>query len=119
MLRVIWLAILMCCGVVAGQWRVLPATGERTSLPEASAKGEREIRTGEAWANDEKFRWMVAEIAIPETIDGNKTAGQAVGLKFNCGDGGEVWVNRELESRYDNDHPALVMLTREARANEK
>ena len=27
----------------------------------------------------------------------------------SCGDGGEVYVAGELQSRYDNDHPALVL----------
>jgi hypothetical protein len=35
-------------------------------------------------------------------------------MQINCGDGGEVWMHDELQSRYDNDHPALVILSEEA-----
>ena len=74
---------------------------------------------GDPCPNDQKFRWLVAELEIPATIGNDSTAGKVVGLQINCGDGGEVYVNDVLQSRYDNDHPALVILSREAAAGEK
>src|SRR5437762_1613921 len=43
MVRVIWFGIVLSCGVATGQWRVLPATGERTSLPDASARAREAV----------------------------------------------------------------------------
>lgn len=92
-------------------WVVLPAQDHRTSLPTAIPANVQPIEPGAKWVNDQRFRWMIGDLLIPATIDAKPAAGQCVGLQFNCGDGGEVWVDGKLQTRYDNDHPALVLIS--------
>ena len=66
-----------------------------------------------------KFRWLVAELTAPERIEKKSCAGEPLGLRINCGDGGEVWVNGELQGRYDNDHPALTLVSERAVPGQK
>lgn len=64
------------------------------------------------------YAWFRARVSIPPTINGTNTAGEAVGLKWNAGDGGECYVDGNLFCRYDNDHPALIVLSRSAKAGD-
>ncbi len=95
-----------------------PHDGRQTKPPSTYAEGK-EIKPGDVWPNDDKFRWMRGELEIPATIDGKQAEGECVGLRLNCGDGGEVFVDGRIVSRFDNDHPALLILTREAKAGMK
>lgn len=101
------------------KWKVLPPRGERTQLPDRFGDAESTVSPGDDWPQDNQFRWMHWETEIPAAIESNgkkqSVAGKPVGLQFNCGDGGEVYVNGELHSRYDNDHPALVLVAEKAR----
>lgn len=65
------------------------------------------------------FAWFRGTVEIPHSIDGKPTDGEPVGLRWNSGDGGEVYVNGTLQCRYDNDHPPLVLLTDRARPEQK
>jgi hypothetical protein len=65
------------------------------------------------------FRWLVGDLVIPETIDKKPALGRPVGLQINCGDGGEVWFDGKLQTRYDNDHPALVLVAKAAQPGAK
>lgn len=101
------------------EWRVTsPHDGRQTSPPKDAFAGEA-IEPGAAWPQDDKFRWLIGDLAIPETIAGIRTRGKAIGLRINCGDGGEVWVDGVLESRFDNDHPALVLAASAAQPGRK
>lgn len=114
-LKSLCLALIGLLTVAArAEWKVLPAFESRQPLPKAVPADAPTIKPGDKWMDDNKFRWLVGELTIPEAIDNKPTAGQPVGLQFNCGDGGEVFVNGELQSRYDNDHPALVLLAERA-----
>lgn len=95
-------------------WRVLEPFDNRQPLPDEFRQQGEPIEVGAPWPNDHRFRWLVGELEIPETIDGRSTTNQVVGLQINCGDGGEVYVNRELQSRFDNDHPALALISEQA-----
>ena len=97
---------------LADRWVVQPGQDDRSGLPGSISSEAKEIKPGEAWPTDNKFRWLLGEITIPEAIGGKSTAGQTVALRFCCGDGGEVHVEGQLAARYDNDHPALVLLER-------
>lgn len=103
----------------AAEWRVLPPHDQREPLPATVPADAKPIKPGDDWPKDNKFRWVMAELSIPETIDGKATKDQSVGMQINCGDGGEVYVDGRLQTRYDNDHPALVLISEKARPGDK
>ena len=112
---------LFCLGILFGatatspaQWRVLSPSDQRQSQPPKSTSEGTPIKLGDTCPNDQKFRWLVGELEIPAAIGNESTAGKVVGLQFNCGDGGEVYINDVFQARYDNDHPALVILSDQA-----
>lgn len=115
MIRLLCAAILLAATLAApAQWRVLsPSDQRQTQPPQNYAEGQ-EVKLGEVCPEDQKFRWLVAELEIPATINAEATAGKVVGLQISCGDGGEVYVNGVLQCRYDNDHPALAVLSESA-----
>jgi hypothetical protein len=98
----------------SGGWIVLPPSDGRTSPPEQTPADVLAVKPGDKWPQDSQFRWMIGELTIPESIEGHTTAGEPVGLRFNCGDGGEVWTGGHLQCRYDNDHPALALIAEKA-----
>ena len=115
--RLCGLGILIAATASApAQWRVLSPNDQRQSQPPKNISEGTPIKLGDPCPNDQKFRWLVAELEIPATIGNEPTAGKVVGLQINCGDGGEVYVNDVLQARYDNDHPALVILSEQAAA---
>ncbi len=69
------------------------------------------VTIGHKWKSA-GFAWFRSKVSIPDTIGGVQTNGQAIGIEWNAGDGGECYVNGEIAVRYDNDHPALILLTR-------
>ncbi len=113
------LPLLLTCTFVHAGWKVLPPSDDRQALPKEIPADAKDIAPGDKWTDDNKFRWMIGDLQIPAEVEGKPTAGQTVALRFNCGDGGEVWVNGKLAARYDNDHPALVPLTWKARPGEQ
>ena len=76
------------------QWQIVSEHDGRQSLPGTFPSQGRQIKIGDEWPHDQRFRWLIAELEIPETLAGKPTAGKAVGLQFNCGDGGEIYVGR-------------------------
>lgn len=114
-----------CAGLVLGaallasqdamaQWQVMTRGDQRESRPPVQVTDTKPIQPGDPWPTDNRFRWLIGDLRIPELIGGKPSAGQVVGLQLNCGDGGEAWVNGSLQARFDNDHPALVVLSTQA-----
>src|SRR4051794_5883534 len=101
-------------GSALGQWRVVAEFDSRQRLPDKFPSGGKPYKVGDDWPKDQRFRWLVADLEIPAMVGGRPTAGKTVGLQFNCGDGGEVYVAGHLQGRYDNDHPLLVTLAEKA-----
>jgi len=98
----------------ADVWHVHSAGDQRQAqVPDTFSWGA-SIQPGDAWPNDDRFRWLVGDLEIPATIDDKASQGMPVGMRLSCGDGGEVWLNGQLAARFDNDHPALVMLSTNA-----
>lgn len=95
-------------------WKVLPPTGERSDLPSVVPPEAKEIEVADDWPQDDRFRWLIGQLQIPGHIDDQPAAGKVVGMRINCGDGGAVYVNGEFQCRYDNDHPALVLVSEKA-----
>ncbi len=112
-------AVISFTSSASGEWRVVSDSDSHQSLPGKFPSGGKEYKVGDEWPHDQKFRWLVADLEVPENIDNQPTAGKTVGLQFNCGDGGEVYVDGRLQGRYDNDHPILVILTDNASPGQK
>ena len=91
-------------------WRLVSTHDQRQLQPPKNLAGGRPIKPGDPWPTDPKFRWLIGELEIPEVIGKEPARGKTVGLQINCGDGGEVFVENELRARFDNDHPALVIV---------
>lgn len=100
--------------VAHAQWVVTSPSDSRTSLPAKTPADAHAIAPGDKWSDDNHFRWLIGDLKIPEQIEGKPAAGKTVGLRINCGDGGEIWVGKDLEARYDNDHPGLVVVADKA-----
>jgi len=58
--------------------------------------------------------WLKAWISIPTRIDGKGTKGYPVALYISTSEGGEIFIDGVLQSRYDNDHPGAALLSRKA-----
>ena len=95
-------------------WQVMTAGDQRQTRPPKKISNATPIKPGDRWPTDNKFRWLIGELEVPETIGKESASGKIVGLQINVGDGGEVWVGDELQCRFDNDHPALVLLATNA-----
>lgn len=88
----------------------MTAGDQRQSRPPKNISSATPIKPGDRWPTDNKFRWLVGELEIPALVGKESPDGKIVGLQINCGDGGEVWMGDELQCRFDNDHPALVIV---------
>lgn len=108
--------VTMLLGIAEAEtpWGVSPPSDDRQSRPGDGRGDGRPIKPGDPLPDPERFCWLFADPAIPETIEGRPAAGLPVGLRIAAGDGGEVWVDGELQCRFDNDHPALVMAAEKA-----
>ncbi len=114
-----WILGALLTATAHAGWMVLPPHDTRTPLPSELPENAESIEPGDRWEHSDKYRWLIGELTIPETIDDKPTKGKAVGMKFSCADGGEVHVNGVFQSRFDNDHPALVLLTENAQPGAK
>jgi len=109
----VWLAAF---SPALADWRVLPPFDQRQSRPPNTGAP---IKPGDTFANEQKFRWVMGELEIPEQINKKPAAGQPVGLIISGGDGGEVWLEDKFQARFDNDHPALVVVSTNATPGSK
>lgn len=114
--HVVLVGLLWLCAApgVRADWQVMAAGDQRQSRPPKKISNATPIKPGDRWPTDNKFRWLIGDLEIPETIGKEASAGKIVGLQINVGDGGEVWLGEELQCRFDNDHPALVVVTNHA-----
>jgi len=92
-------------------WQVVVAGDQRQTRPPKNLSNATAIKVGDRWPTDQKFRWLIGDLEIPETVGKEPVTGKAVGLQINCGDGGEVWFDGEIQARFDNDHPGLVIVS--------
>lgn len=100
------------------EWQMLPPHDGRQTTPPSQRTGE-PVKVGDAWPQDQYFRWLIGTLEVPTTIEGQPTEGRAVGLRLNVGDGGEVWLDGKIHTRFDNDHPALVLVSKNAEPGQK
>ncbi len=103
-----------CLAEARADWSYVTAGDQRQARPPRSFDHPTPIKPGDRWPNDSKFRWLVGDLEVPEAVGTELTAGRCLALQLNCGDGGEVWMDGQVQARFDNDHPALVKITDEA-----
>src|SRR5439155_16259507 len=82
-------------------WQVMTAGDQRQSRPPNKLSNATPIKPGDRWPTDNKFRWLIGELEIPETIGKEPAGGKMAGLQISVGDGGEVWIDGELQCRFD------------------
>jgi hypothetical protein len=99
---------------VQADWKMLPAQDGRTPLPDAAGADAQPVQVGDELPEEQKFRWLIGDLEIPAEIEGQPTAGMPVAMRINCADGGEVFVDGQFYSRFDNDRPALVLISKHA-----
>ena len=105
------LSVLAGIGVNADtQWRFRAEDNREFARPDYDDSAWQKVDVGYTWKSA-GYAWFRATIEIPDTIDGKSTKGQAVGLEWNACDGGECYLDGRIFCRYDNDHPALIVLT--------
>ena len=110
------LAFILCLAPhCRADWQVLTAGDQRQARPPKKISNATPIKPGDRWPTDNKFRWLIGELEIPPVIGKESAAGKSVGLQLSVGDGGEVWIDGELQCRFDNDHPALVVIATNAK----
>ncbi|MDB6030273.1 MAG: Beta-xylosidase [Verrucomicrobiales bacterium] len=95
-------------------WRVASTHDQRQTRPPKNAGAGTAIKPGDRWPTDQKFRWLIGDLQIPETIGKEPSAGKTVGLQISCGDGGEIFIGDQVQCRFDNDHPGLVVVAEKA-----
>jgi hypothetical protein len=116
MRSLIFLILMLLSSSAFADWRIASVHDQRQARPPKNAATGTAIKPGDRWPTDQKFRWLIGDLEIPETIGKEKSSGKIVGMQINCGDGGEVWTGDQLQTRFDNDHPALVILSEQAEA---
>jgi len=99
------------------QWRFKAEDNRDFAKVDFDDSGWQKVDVGYKWKSA-GYAWFRASIEIPSEIGGKSAEGQAVGLEWNSCDGGECYVNGQIFCRYDNDHPALVVLARNAKPGE-
>src|SRR4051794_29476499 len=113
-----WLRVILLLGIltspVLADWRLLSPFDQRQARPPKKVDGGTPIKTGDRWPNEQKFRWVIGDLEIPELVGKEPASGKTVGLQINGGDGGEVFIGDELQTRFDNDHPGLVVVAEKA-----
>lgn len=99
------------------KWRFSTSDSRDYAKPGFDDSAWNQVAVGHKWKSA-GFAWFRSRVSIPAAIDGRSTSGEAVGLKWNACDGGECYVNGGPFTRYDNDHPALIVLSRSAKPGE-
>ena len=96
------------------QWRFIAQDNRDFAKVEFDDSGWQSVSVGHKWKSA-GYAWFRSAIDVPTQIGGKSTDGQAVGLRWNACDGGECYLNGRIFCRYDNDHPALVVLCENAK----
>jgi len=94
-------------------WRFREGDCPEASQPDYNDSDWAVVTCGHKW-RCKGFAWFRSKIVVPGAINGISTSRRAVGIKWNAANGGEIFVWGHLQSRYDNDHPALILLTKSA-----
>ncbi|HNT33975.1 MAG TPA: hypothetical protein PKH07_03150 [bacterium] len=93
-------------------WRLKCADEAGASSPSYDDSGWEQIQLGDKFAST-GFAWLRARFVIPKSVLGERVKGKPIALRLNCGDG-EVYIDGQFYGRYDNDHPAMILLSETA-----
>src|SRR5258708_3953066 len=63
----IFASIFLFSSSVPAEWRVLTAGDQRQTRPPKNLSNAAPIKPGDHWPTDNKFRWLIGELEIPET----------------------------------------------------
>jgi len=118
------LAVLVCPSFAADVspseapvWKFTTQDNRDFARPTFDDSSWQSVSVGHKWKSA-KFAWFRSNVVIPGSIGDTATTGRTVAIKWNACDGGECYVNGSVVTRYDNDHPPLIVLTKNARAGE-
>ncbi len=123
-LLIFCLSFLLWGGISLSQevkgWRWHPQDDPAFAFPSSSDEGWKEVEVGYKWRMGERTRcWLRSWVKIPEMIDGESPQGKPVAIYISAGEGGEIYLDGKLQSRYDNDHPGACLLSKSARVGEE
>jgi len=96
-------------------FRFFRVPDRREAAPGKIPDSAESVHVGFKWQGKRDWAWFVADCVIPEKVEGVTVAGKPLGIRISCGEGGAVFVDSELRTRYDNDKPALVLVSEKAR----
>ncbi len=95
-------------------WKMFRRSEHERNAPRDLPGDAVDVRLKHKWKTHDDFYWLIADVSIPDVIDGKPTGGNPVGIQLSCAAGGDVYVDGALQTRYDNDHPALVLIAEAA-----
>ncbi len=95
-------------------WKMVRRAEHEQKPPRDIPGDAKDIRLKHKWRSANDFYWVMADLTIPTVIDDMPTRGRPVGVQFNCAAGGDIYIDGVLQCRYDNDHPALVLIAESA-----
>ena len=98
-------------------WHIKQGDEVRAWDPNVDTANWGELKFGEQFSG-QGVAWLRAELCVPEFIGGEPVTGKPVGLRWFCGCG-EIYLNGKLYCRYDNDHRAMILVSRRASPGEK
>lgn len=96
------------------KWKFKTEDNRDFAKPGFDDSGWESVSVGHKWKSS-NYAWFRCNVPVPAELDGKSTAGEIVAIKFNACDGGECYVGGSLFTRFDNDHPPLIILTKDAK----
>lgn len=98
-------------------WRFKSEDNREAARRDFDDSGWDKVAFGHKWKS-RGFAWFRAQVTVPVEVAGKSTDGHPVGLRWNSCDGGECYLDGRLYCRYDNDHPAMIVLAERAKPGE-
>ncbi len=95
-------------------WKMFRRTEHERGAPRDIPGDAKDVRLKHKWRSGDDFYWFIADLTVPEAIDGKPIRGRPIAIQFSCAAGGDIYIDDVLQCRYDNDHPALVLVAASA-----
>lgn len=99
---------------VDATWKMFRRGEHESRVPGDIPGDAKDVRVKHKWRSGDDFHWLIADLNIPEKIDGKPAKGRPVGITFNCAAGGDLFVDDALQARYDNDQEGLALISESA-----
>jgi len=104
---------------IEASWKMFRRDRHENAPPSGIPGDAKDVKVKDKWRTNNDFWWVMADLTIPARVKGTATAGRPLAIEFGCAAGGDIYVDGELQARYDNDHPALVLLDEAAQPGRK